>query len=430
MRCVETSRIEGESIVNGRYVVVGVFVLLFAGGALALANDGFTGSWQAEIGLSPQGPQAFSSFESTLDIGFSLSFLEVASVSDFLFDGWLWQEFDLTAVLSGIRFEGQMLFEPQSGSFLYAQGILSFEFPPITLSLYGAAVGATQSESANYGYVFDIYGEIFNGILSFESATFISADLSGITFTAATSQTDSSLIMKTFTTDPTIDSPPLAFSGQEITLRASLFGCTEFTSVTTFGKVGFESEEIELVFLGVFGLPLNITLDFMYTLQTKSYAFTPTLETEYGCLSVYTTLLGSGGVITGVEVYGIAFRCSLAGATLTSISNLNTVDYVITTPEFGLVVESLTEAIEEGHLYYPQDYWELVSIVIDVPPVGCGFSFSADTFFSTSTGLLFDWARTTMGVTLALGSSVSTSSSITVDTGGFSEWTLSFALSW
>jgi hypothetical protein len=35
-----------------------------------------------------------------------------------------------------------------------------------------------------------------------------------------------------------------------------------------------------------------------------------------------------------------------------------------------------------------------------------------------------------MGITLALGTSVSTSTTITVDATGFTEWTLSFKVSW
>ncbi len=391
----------------------------------ALGKDGFTGSWSAEIGLSPQQTQPFTAFQSTLDVGFSLSFLEIASVSDFLFDGWLWQEFDLSAALGAVGFDGQLLFEPQSGSFIYAQGILSVQFPPVVVSAYGAAVGATLFQPSNYGFVFDIYGEILGGVLTFESATFLGADLSGITFTASTSQ-QTSLAKKTFLTDPTIDPAPCAFSGQELTFTASAFCCIELLSQTTFNKTGFESQEIELSFNHLFGLPLAITLDFVYTLQTKSYAFTPSLATDYGCLSIYTNLLGSGGTITGVEIVGIAFECTFAGATLTSVSNLNTSEYVITTAEYGFVVESWAEATAEGHLYYPQEYWEIVSLEVDVPPIGCGFSFSVDTFFSTSTGLLFDWAQSTMGITLALGSSVSTSTSITVDSTGFTQWTLAF----
>ncbi len=413
---------------KARYLVFGVIVLCFAG--TALGSDGFTGSWEAEIGISPQQPDPFHSFQSTLDVGLSLSFVTVSSISDFLFDGWLWQGFNLEADLSVVHFDGQMLFEPQSGSFLYAQGHLSLDLGMITLGIYGAATGATQSDSANYGWVFSIGGDILPGMVSFESNTFIGADLSGITFNAATAQTDSTLISKTFLTDPTIDGLPLSFSGQEFKFHALAFGCAEIDSITTFSKTGFESQEIELTFLNMFGLPFHMTLDFTYTLQTKSYAFTPSLETDFGCLSVYTNLLRTGNTITGVEIYGIAFRFTIAGATLTSISNLNTTDYVITTPDFGFLVEPVATAIAEGHLYYPQDYWEVVSLDVDIPPYGCGFSFSVDTFFSTSTGLLFDWAQSTMGVTLALGSSVSASSTITVDTTGFTEWTLSVRVSW
>jgi len=414
-------------MVNGRYLLlVSVAILLCTVGTVSTAGrDGFTGSWWAEIGLSPQQPQPFSGFQSSLDVGLSLSFLEIASVSDFLFDGWLWQEFDLTAALGAVRFDSQILFEPQTGSFVYAQGILSVHLPPVTVTLYGAAVGATLLEPANFGYVFDIYGEVFGGLFTFESATFMGADLSGITFTAATSD-PTALAKKTFLTDPTIDPLPVGFSGQELTFSATAFCCIELLSRTTFGKTGFKSQEIELSFVRLFGLPLAMTLDFTYSLQTKSYTFTPSLETDYGCLSIYTNLLGSGGTITGVEVYGIAFRLALAGATLTSVSNLNTADYVITTPEFGFRVEPLADAIAGGHLYYPQDLWEIVSLVVDVPPIGCGFSFSVDTFFSTSTGLLFDWAQSTMGITLALGASVSMSTQITVDTTGFTQWKLSF----
>lgn len=413
---------------NARYVVLGIIVLCCAG--TAFGSDGFTGSWQAEIGISPQQPDPFHSFQSTLDVGLSLSFVTVSSISDFLFDGWLWQGFDLQADLSIVHFDGQMLFEPQSGSFLYAQGHLALDLGLLTLSLHGAATGATQTDAANYGWVFGITGDILPGMVSFESYTFIGANLSGITFNASTSQTDSTLVTKIFDTDPTIDLPPLSFSGQEFSFHALAFGCAEIDSTTLFSKTGFESQEIGLTFLNMFGLPFNMSLDFVYSLQTKSYVFTPSLETDFGCLSVYTNLLRTGSTIDGVEIYGIAFRFTIAGASLTSISNLNTAEYVITTPDFGFLVEPETTAIDEGHLYYPQEYWEIVSLDVDIPPYGCGFSFSVDTFFSTSTGLLFDWAQSIMGVTLALGTSVEASTTITVDTDGFNEWTLAVRVSW
>ncbi len=405
-------------------------VLLFGMTVIGLGSEWFTGSWQAEIGLSPQAAQPFDTFATTLDVGLGLEFLKVSSISDFLIDGWLWQEFDLTAALGFVCFDGQMLFDPQSGSFLYAQGKLSIGFDPLVLSVYAAMTGATQTESVNYGYVFEAAGELFGGLFSYKCDTYLSADLSGITFTSSSSASDSPLLRKTFLTDPTVDLPPIAFSGQQLMFSGLAFGAVQLTSVTTFSSVGFESEQIELVFLHLFGFPLNITLDFTYELQTKSYAFTPSLETDYGCLSVYTNILGSGGVISGLQIYGIAFEATLGGATFTSVSNLDTTTYVISRPEYGLIVESEADAIDAGHLYYPQDYWEVLTLIADIPPAGCGFSFSLETCFSTSTGLLFDWAESTMGITLALGTSVSTSTSITVDSSGFTGWTIAFEVVW
>jgi len=397
----------------------------------AFGSGGFTGSWSAEISLSPQQTMPFTAFQSTLDVGLRLDFLTVSSISDFILDGWLWQEFDVEMAVGPLSFSGQLLFEPQTGSFLYAQGMIALEFLPLRFALYGAMVGETQSDSANYGYVVDVYGELFGGLMTFESATFLSADLSEITFTATGVQTDSTLIHKTFLTDPTIDTLPITFSGQELSFSARVLNWAQLTSVTTFSKTGFESEELELALINLFGSPFTLTLDIEFTLQTKSRTFTPSLDSSYGCVSLYTSMVQSGSsTITGLEIYGVAFEISIGGSTLRSISNLDTTQYVITTPAFGSIVEPLTEAIAEGHIYYPQDYWEVVSLIVDIPPIGCGFSFSVDTFFSTSTGLLFDWAQSTMGVTLALGSTVSVSSSITIDTTGFTAWTLGAELVW
>jgi len=405
-----------------------VFVVLAA--STALAAGPFTGSWEAEIGLSPQQTKTFSSFSSTLTVGLHVGFATLSSTSDFVFDGWLWQAFDLNACLGFVSFEGGLLFEPQSGSFLYAHGKLAFNFYPISIRLFSAMTGAESPYGLTYGHVFDLYGELLGGDVSMESATFFGADLSGITFTQTASDTSSTLLKKTYTTDPTLDGTDFCFSGEEFTLKAHLFSCIDLTSTTTFGKTGFTSQEIELSFLHLFGLPLNLTLDYTFTLQSASHSFTPALETDYGCLKFYTTILGSGGEITGLQINGVEFQASFAGATFTSISNLNTADYVITTPDYGSLVELKTDAIDEGHLYYPQEYWEIASLVVQAPGAGGHFTFSTTTFFGTSTGLLFDWGQSEMGLSLGIGSTFTVSSSVIVNTTGFSEWKISMGVTW
>ena len=413
---------------NRVLVIAALLVLLTTTACLAI--EPFFGSWEMEIGLSPQQTMPFSAFSSTLDVGVRIGFLELSSSSDFIFSGWLWQELGAAASIGFLGAEGVMLFEPQSGSFLYAQGVLTFDFPPVVMKLYAAVVGTDHPGGMNYGYVFDFYGELPGGIASIESATFLGADFSGITFTQTSSEISSSLLSKTYKTDPTVAGTCICFSGEELTVTLGGFGCLELTSITTFTDMGFESQEFELAFLHLFGIPLNITLDYLFTLQTASHRFIPSFETDYGCLSVYTDIVQSGSMITGIDIYGIKFEMSFAGTTVRSISNLNTTDYVITTPDYGSIVESLAEATLEGHLFYPQEYWEIVSLVVEVPPDGCGFSFAVDTFFSTSSGLLFDWGRSDMEVTVGFGGFFGISTGVVIDTTGFTEWTIGVQLTW
>ncbi|HUT86793.1 MAG TPA: hypothetical protein VMX15_01730 [Candidatus Heimdallarchaeota archaeon] len=424
--------------VSHRVVLVVTLLVVLGVGTCLAADPSLTGSWNVEIGMSPLQTSPFSSFSSTLEIGLCAAFLELASTSDFLFSGWLWQEFSLAASLGYVSFDGMMLFEPQTGSFLYAQAVLGIDFSPIQMRLYSAMVPPSVYGVWKNGYVFDIYGELPGGIASVEAAVFLGADLSGISFTKTTSQTAAqtpsyavwNLLTKTYTTDPTATSCGFSFSGAEFTFKATAFACVELTSITTFACTGFESQEVELSFVHLFGIPLTLTLDYVFELQTASHTFIPSLETDYGCVKAYTNIVQNGSILTGLEFYGIAFQATFVGATFTSISNLDTTKYVITTPEYGMIVEPLAEAIAEGHLYYPQEFWEVISVVVEIPPAGCGSTFSLHTFFSTSTGLLFDWGRSKMKATFSNGGFFSISSGVVIDTTGFNEWTIGMSVTW
>ena len=426
---LDSDREKGECQVRDRVLLVAVCVIVL-GSVAALASGPFFGSWTAEIGLSPQQTPVFSSFSSTLEVGLRLGFLEFSSTSDFIFSGWLWEELDLGAALGPLTFRGTALFEPQTGSFLYAQGVVTLDFSPLVFRLYSAMVGPTYPGGLNWGSVCEVYGELLGGDISIDSATLLGADLSGISFTQTSSYGPSKLLTRTYLTDPTIDGPDVCFSGEVITFKALAFGCVGFQGVTTFTQTGFQSQEFELAFLHVFGIPLTVTLDYLFALQTASHTFTPSLETDFGCVRIYSELLGSGGAITGVAIHGVEFRATFFGSTFRSISNLNTTDYVITTPEFGSIVESKTTADTQGHLYYPQSYWEIVSFTTQVQAGGCVFSFHVDTFFGTATGLLFDWAMSDMGVTVGLGDLFFVTTGITVAEVGFTEWSLGVGMHW
>ena len=396
-----------------------------------MAAGWFTGSWTTEIGLSPVQTMTFTAFSSTLEVGFAVEFLELSTTSDFIMTGWLWQEVGLAADLAFVNIDAELLFDPQSASFLYAHGAVSLLFNPLRLSLYSAMVGPTHPGGMNWGHVVDVYGELMAGNMWFQSSTFLGANLSGITFTQTSSAIASSLLTKSYLVDPTIGmAGDICFSGQKLLFGASLFNCFELLATTTFDDTGFVSQLFELSYLHALGLPLDLTLAYEFTLQTASHTFTPSISTDYGCVQLFANVLGSGGTITGVEIYGVRFEATLAGATFASTSNLNTVDYVITYPGYEPAVKSLIDALADGDLYYPQDYWEVISLVVHVPPSGCGFSFFLDTFFSNTSTLLFDWAESTMGITVRFGNALSVSTGVSVGQAGFMEWRIGIAASW
>lgn len=421
--------IRGRSKLRGRIAVFAV-VFVFLGTSACLATGPFTGRWETEIGISPQQTIPFTSFTSTLDVGFRIGFLEIWSSSDFILTGWLWQELGLCASLGFLSFDGGMLFEPRGGEFLYAQGRLEFDFHPLVFRIYSAITGPRTIHGLTYGHVINLYGELLGGFASFESSIFLSADLSGITFTHTAAPASPHLLVRTYMVDPTIGPTPVGFSGAEFTFRSSLFAAGELTSTTTFTEAGFESQEVELTFINLLGLPFNLTLDYTFSLQTASHTFTPSLVTEYGCLRIYTGILGTGGEITGIAIYGVAFQGSFAGTTFTSISNLDTTAYVITTPALGSSVMLKDTALAAGYLFHPQHYWQIVSLEVETPSALGSFTFSVSTFFSTTTGLLFDWGKSEMAVTAAIGRNFSATSAVTVDTTGFSAWKISTSISW
>jgi len=412
-----------------RVVLLAALFLSLAAGA-CLAAGPFSGSWEVEIGLSPQQTQVFSSFASTLDVRFSVAFLGLSATSDFIESGWIWQELGLKIDPGIVCFDGVTLFEPQSGSFVYAQAILAFEFAPVTLRFYGAMVGAPDPADVQYGGVFDVYVDLGGGMVTLESATLFGADLSGITFTQTSSDGWSPLLSKTYLTDPTIGGDPCCFAGEVITFTADLFSCVTLESTTTFTLAGFDSQQFEVSFLHLLGGPVNVTLDYVFSLQSASHTFTPSLESDFGCVKVYTDLLGTGATITGITITGLVIEVTLAGTTFRSISNLDPTLYVITTPEYGSLVELLSEAIESGHLYYPAEYWEVVSLLSETPVGGTTFCFSVDTFFGTTTGLLFDWAMSEMGVGITIADFFTVRTGIVVDMTGFTEWSIALAMDW
>ena len=89
------------------------------------------------------------------------------------------------------------------------------------------------------------------------------------------------------------------------------------------------------------------------------------------------------------------------GVKVKELAVFDTGRYVIATPDYGSVFESLAEAVDNGHQYFP-DYWELLSI--EVAQDGCCGGITrvlADTYFERDSGSIFGWRMTHVEATFA-----------------------------
>ena len=94
------------------------------------------------------------------------------------------------------------------------------------------------------------------------------------------------------------------------------------------------------------------------------------------------------------------------------------------------MIESLAEAVDNGHEYFP-DYWELWSI--EVVQDGCcgGITrFLANTYFQRNSGSIFGWGMTHVEGTFAVNPTLSLGGEIEVDTTGLTQLGLLIEVSW
>jgi hypothetical protein len=190
------------------------------------------------------------------------------------------------------------------------------------------------------------------------------------------------------------------------------FGCVKDITATWkinqsgFDSVSFSVSDIEM------GIP-SITFDgkLTFSLLSKTLSIAPQLNRGTDtCFKVYASLEpGPGGPteITGLSIYGLGASYDWNGVSFESLSYLDGLHHVKDT------------------------YWEKFTIK-STGESCCGenLNFSATTYFQSTHVTLFDWAETDLEVSVGLGSGTTVSTSIVVDTTGFSEWKIGWSISW
>jgi hypothetical protein len=384
-----------------KQVVISAAVITMLSSLTLLAANSLGGRWDTEIRLDATTP-SFESLQSVLNLDYSWSSLTVTSDSELQLFGFLWQEFAVHGSLGAFQVQGNLLFGPSTGDYLYMQMIASMELAGCEIGAYFAQLSDAVLGGAADGLAVRISGSF--GDLNVVSTTELGARVRDDDFSGITIVHTASGLYRTYDTNPLV--PGQGFTGQEITLSGLTFGCADDIKASVYFTCdGFESLSFEVAGIRT-NLPwlcLDATLTFQ--LQTKSLVLVPHLSLgQLACLNVYAgfvTGAGDNAPIGGISLYGLELSCTLGSVTFRDLSVLDPSRYAITTPAYGSVIESIVDAIDQGHEYYP-DYWEM--LLIDIPLTSCcgGSSHAVIyTYFSQGSSSLFGWAMTSIEASVA-----------------------------
>jgi len=416
-----------------------------------LADSPFFGSWWSEIQFEPL-PNLVKSLESGLTLNYSFGSFLGASTSEFMLFGFIWQGFGVTGTLGAFDIQGDLLFGPSTADFIYAQGIASLSIAGIDIGVYGAYLSDAVLGGPADGFAIHVAGS--SGALDITSITEFGARIKDDDFDGITIYHAATGLYKRYITNPIV--PGQGFTGEKLTVSGWHFCCVENIATALYltccqsasnVTAGFEWVKFEATGIDVGLSPITFDVELTFEVQTKSLVLTPQINLgELACIQVYTTLLtdapaGPGTTntlfgpytsITGISFYGLGVTTSWNGVTLNALTVLDTVHYVITTPEYGSVIEEIVEALEDGHEYYP-DYWELFSIkVIGDGCCGGSYTFLANTYFDRTANNLFGWGMTHVEGRFPISSKLFLTVEIEVDddTPGLDHFGFGFEVGW
>jgi len=418
--------------------IAAIMVTLF--GLTLLADSSFGGSWTSEIAFEQGEINPFESLNSILNLNYSFGSLLGASESEWMLFGFIWQGFGVTGTLGAFDIQGDLLFGPSTADYIYGQLIVSISIAGIDFGFYAAQLSDAVLQGPADGFAVRLAGSTgaFDIVSIMEFGAQIKDedddDFNGITiYHAATG------LYKHYITNPIVVGQ--GFTGEKVTVSGWSFGCVEDIAITLYMTCqGFDSLTFDLTGIDVGLCWLSFDVELTFQLQTKSIVLIPTVVLgEAACIDVYAavltdaqdnTIYGSFTSLTGISLYGLGFIYSWDGVTVKDLTVLDTGHYAITTPEYGSVIEEITEALEDGHEYYA-DYWELISIeVIGDGCCGGSYTFLANTYFKCDSSSLFDWGMTHIEASMPISSNLFLSGEIEISTDGLDHFGFGVRVSW
>jgi len=426
-----------------RILIAATMALVVFG--LTLVAGPFSGSLTTELLLDPESNLAFTSLDSIFTLNYAFCDFLSSSESEFYLLGYIWQGFGLTGGLGAFDVQADLLFGPSTADFIYAQEIITASIAGMQMGFYWATLSDAVLGGPANGAVLRLAGSV--GDCDIVSVTELGARIRDDEFDGITIVHVDTGLSKSYVTNPIVatQTGPVCvggFTGEKVTISGMSFGCIEDLSTTLYLSClsGFEwvRFEVDGICTGLSWLSLDLELSF--ELQTKSIVLTPTLVLgECACIDTYmevltdaadNTIYGAFTSLTGFSLYGLGFTYSWQGVTVKELTVFDTGRYVITTPDYGSMIESLADAVDNGHEYFPE-YWELLSI--EVAQDGCCGGITellVNTYFERGSGSIFGWGMTHVEATFAVNPTLSLGGKIKVDTTGLTQLGLLIEVSW
>jgi hypothetical protein len=198
----------------------------------------------------------------------------------------------------------------------------------------------------------------------------------------------------------------LDWAGVVITLGFP-FCCADIALVVEFDCDGFEEACFSVVGIAIPNLPwVTIGADVCFTMEEKTLVLTPAFD--FGtivCFDLYFDVDTTGNLTIGdISIIGIGLTCDIGAVTFTGLSML------------------------DGS----EEYWEVYTISTN-DDACCGpFGFDVTFSFLEGGARLFDIALIDANMTLQVAAQFLFNMGLEVDvqTGGFTQWTVGFLVTW
>ena len=400
-------------------------------GLTLVAEGPFSAIWEMGITFDPNGTFV-SGIESTADLAYATGPVLWTSYSNFqLTVGYLWQEFGVRGDLGAFAIEGDVLFGPSTEDFLYAQAIMALSIAGVDVGLYYANLSDAVLGGPADGFALRVAGSV--AALDIISITEMGARIEDEDFDGIDVVHSATGLYRHYETNPVV--PGQGFTGEKVAVGGWSYGCIgDIRTILYFTCTGFDffAVDLEDIDLGIGWLKTDLLVT--YEVQTKSVALTPRIIVGDGlvCFEPYFAVVfgASAWEVDGFELGGLALVCAWNGVTVKDLTVFDPGRFVITTEDYGSRIESLEDAIEDGHEYYA-DYWELLSIEV-VFDGCCGGTnrMLINTYFEEGSGGIFGWGMSYVEASVGLSMDIELSGNMTVSTTGLDALGLGIRLHW